>query len=191
MKVTKKDVEVELRADVFTEHPVSEIFEEFPSSENPFLSESLLVQGYDLIELIDKADPVEMLFLQLRGELPSPENKKLLKMLWLFVSSLGPRFSGSRVAANAAISRASSSHIVPIGLLGASGEYGGSAEVENGFTDFSLIAKASGIRSFVIETNAKLEAIPLDLKECILMDVRIDKNIVPTILDRMKSLGTS
>ena len=62
--------------------------------------------------------------------------------------------------------------------------------IDNNFTDFSKIAEAHGIKSFVVNTLNCLENIPLNLKEPIVLDVRINKEIVPPIFDRMEALGT-
>lgn len=61
--------------------------------------------------------------------------------------------------------------------------------INNGFTDFSMIAQASGIKSYVINKVEDLINTPLDLDEVILLDVRIDKEIIPPILERMNSLN--
>lgn len=61
---------------------------------------------------------------------------------------------------------------------------------ENGFTDFSQIAKASGLKSKVIETIADIKNVNLTITEPLLLDVRVDKEVVPPILGRLGVLGT-
>lgn len=62
--------------------------------------------------------------------------------------------------------------------------------IDNLFTDFSKIAEAHGVKSFIVNNLGCLQNIPLNLKEPILLDVRINPEVVPPIFDRMEALGS-
>ena len=54
--------------------------------------------------------------------------------------------------------------------------------------DYKSIAKASNMKSFIVNNYEDLKSIPLDLKEPILIDARINKEIQPPIKARIEQL---
>lgn len=125
-----RKVNIESRNDKFTTKIKSEITLEIPSEDNPFLAKEVRTHGYNVLELMDNCDHIDSLYLLFKGELPSATQKELLSKLSLFLMNLGPRHTSARTAANAGIGRTDVNHIVPIAVMGLSGAYNGSKEVE-------------------------------------------------------------
>ena len=61
------------RNDVFSERTATKIWQEVESQDNPYLADSCLCHGYDLLELTKKRSFVEVLYLLFRGELPDAD----------------------------------------------------------------------------------------------------------------------
>ena len=61
---------VESRNDIFVTRTVTKIWQEIESPTNPYLADSCLCHGYDLLELTQKRSFVEVFYLLFRGELP-------------------------------------------------------------------------------------------------------------------------
>ncbi|MCW8866722.1 MAG: hypothetical protein OQK09_13090 [Colwellia sp.] len=129
--MTNRKVKIESRNDSFTSKIKSEITSELPSDDNEFLVKETRIHGYDVMELMDSCDYNDVFFLLYSGELPTDEQKNLLRQLSVFLINLGPRHSSSRTAANAAVGRTDVNHILPIAIMGMGGAYGGSKEVES------------------------------------------------------------
>ncbi|QBG37212.1 citrate synthase [Litorilituus sediminis] len=128
--MTSRKVKIESRNEQFTSKIKSEITLEVPADDNEFLSKEMRTHGYDVLELMERCDHLDSLYLTFTGELPNKAQKKLLNSLAIFLMNLGPRHASSRAAANAGIGRTDVNHILPIGIMAMGGAYGGSKEVE-------------------------------------------------------------
>ena len=115
--MTRKHDEVRSRNENFVERVTTRIWEEQPSSDNPYLAESLRCHGYDLIELAEKRSFTDVLYLLFRGELPSKEQSQILQTLMIGLSSPGPRHPATRAAMNTGIGKTDPLHILPISLM--------------------------------------------------------------------------
>lgn len=129
--MSDRKVTIKSRNEQFSRQVKSSITLEIADDNNEFLSQQMFTHGYDVLDLMDHCDPIDNLFLLFKGELPSPENKKLLTTLSTFLMNTSPRSHGARAAANAGIGRTDVNHILPIAIMGMGGAYGGSKEVEN------------------------------------------------------------
>lgn len=114
----------------FQESATTEIWYEKPSDKNPYIADKSYLHGYDLLDLVQHRSFVDVLFLMFKGELPTPEQAKILETLMIACVSPGPRHPSVRAAMNAGVSKANHEHILPIGLMALGGEYNGAAEVE-------------------------------------------------------------
>jgi citrate synthase len=120
----------QLRALSFTRRTATRIWYEAPSPENPYIAEACRCHGYDLLELIQQRSFVDVLYLLLRGELPLPEQSRLLEALMVALINPGPRHPATRAAMNAGIGKTSTAHILPISLSILGGCHLGGGEAE-------------------------------------------------------------
>jgi citrate synthase len=116
-------IAVSRREDAFVDRPVTRIWREQATVENPYVAEKCACHGYDVLELANKRSYIDVLFLLFRGELPTAEQEQLLQRLMIAFINPGPRHPATRAAMNAGVSRTDVGHILPIALslLSASG----------------------------------------------------------------------
>lgn len=127
--MVEKGMKFERRPDQFAERLASRVWREVPSPENPYLAERCLCHGYDLLQLMEKRDFVDVLYLLIRGELPDADQKGLLGQLMVGLCSPGPRHPATRAAMSAGVGKTEPAHILPISLSTLGGEHLGGAEV--------------------------------------------------------------
>ena len=120
---------IQSRNEPFTQRTATRICEETPSAENPYLSQSSRCHGYDLGELMRKRSFVDVLFLLLRGELPTAEQGRLFETLLIGLSNPGPRHAATRAAMTAGVGKTDPAHILPIALSVLGGNHLGGGEV--------------------------------------------------------------
>ncbi|MGV1100731.1 citrate synthase [Thiovibrio sp. JS02] len=113
----------------FCHRTVTRIWQEVPSAENPYLAEQCRCHGYDVLELAQKRSFVEVVFLLFLGELPTPQQARLLSILFIAMINPGPRHPATRAVMNAAVSKTNPQHLLPIGLSVLGGAHLGGAEV--------------------------------------------------------------
>lgn len=117
------------RRDVkYASRVVTEIWEEQPSPQNPYLAERCRCRGYDLFDLMGNRSYVDMLYLLFIGELPTKEHARMLETLMIAFINPGPRHPAARAAIYAGCGRTQTSHILPIALSVFSGDHLGGAE---------------------------------------------------------------
>lgn len=124
-------VTVKKRDETFTVRVKSKICQEVPAPENPYIAERVLWHGYDVIELMRHRSLVDVIFLLIRGELPSVLQAHQLEQTLVFLANPGPRHSATRSVMNASVSKANPEHLLPIGLALLGGECLGAAEVRD------------------------------------------------------------
>jgi len=121
---------VESRNDIFVESTATKIWQEIESQHNPYLADSCLCHGYDLLELTQKRSFIEVLYLLFRGELPDVDEARLLEQLMISQINPGPRHPATRAAMNAGVGGTDREHILPIALSIYGGSHLGAGEVE-------------------------------------------------------------
>ena len=129
--MSDRKVKIESRNDQFTTRINSEIMDEVSADDNAFLTKTMRIHGYDLLDLMEEYDYQDIFYLIFKKELPNQTQKKLLRLLSVFLINLGPRHAAARAAANAGVGRTDTNHILPIAIMAMGGSYGGSKEVEN------------------------------------------------------------
>jgi citrate synthase len=147
--MNNRNIKIESRNDKFTSKIKSDITYEQPCEDNEFLVKEVRTHGYNVLNLMDSCDYIDVFFLLYQKDLPTKKQKSILTKLSIFLINLGPRHTSARAAANAGIGRTDVNHIVPIAIMGMGGEYGGSKEVEQAMrylkshhsSDFKLLAK--------------------------------------------------
>jgi citrate synthase len=120
---------VQRREVKYASRVATQIWDEQPSPQNPYLAERCRCRGYDLFDLMEKRSFVDMLYLLMRGELPSKEQAKILETLMIAFINPGPRHPAARAAIYAGCGRTQTSHILPIALSVLGGDHLGGAEV--------------------------------------------------------------
>lgn len=128
--MTTERRKVEIRNDVFVERTATKIWQEIESQNNPYLADSCLCHGYDLLELTQKRSFVEVLYLLFRGELPDTDETRLLEQLMIALINPGPRHPATRAAMNAGVGSTDREHILPIALSIYGGSHLGAGEVQ-------------------------------------------------------------
>ena len=121
--------QVRKRNMTFASRTVTRIWQETPSEKNPYLAEQCRCHGYDILELAQKRSFADVLFLLFQGELPTPEQARMLETLLIVLINPGPRHPATRAAMNAAVSKTHTQHLLPIGLSVLGGAHLGAAEV--------------------------------------------------------------
>ncbi len=124
------DRRVKSRGDDFAERPSTSIWREFPTDDNPYIAERCLCHGYDLLQLLRTRSFVDVLYLLLKGELPTHEQRVLLEKLMIALCNPGPRHPATRAGMNAAVSKTYVEELLPVGLLALSGSHLGAGEVQ-------------------------------------------------------------
>lgn len=128
---------VQLRQQEFAERIPTQIWQEEPTENNPFLAKTHRCHGYELFELMHKRSFVDVLFLLFRGELPNPAQTELLESLMIALISPGPRHNATRSAMQAGISKTDVTMLLPISLSVLSGEHNGAGIIEQCFVFFN------------------------------------------------------
>lgn len=114
--------QVKKRDEQFATRTVTRIWQEIPSTDNPYLAETCRCHGYDILDLAQKRSFVDVLFLLFQGNLPNPEQARLLESLLIIFINPGPRHPATWAAMNAGVSRTFPVHLLPIGLSILGGE---------------------------------------------------------------------
>ncbi|WDE01169.1 hypothetical protein [Thalassomonas actiniarum] len=115
---------------VYADKAQTNILLELPSDNNPYVTKTAYLHGYDVLELMAKKSFVETLLLLFTGELPPPEKVKLLEQLMVGLMNPGPRHPAVKAAMVAGVSKANAEHLLPVGLTVLGGKSNGAKEVE-------------------------------------------------------------
>ncbi len=125
-----KHDEVRSRNEPFVERTATRIWQELPSSDNPYIAASASCHGYDLFELMEKRSLVDVFYCLFRGELPSKAEAQLLQQLMIALINPGPRHPATRAAMNVGVGKTEPLHILPIATAVLGGDYMGGGEIE-------------------------------------------------------------
>jgi citrate synthase len=127
---TIKRMDARKRDDIFTQKAKTKIWHEQPSADNPYVAQTCRIHGYDIEELSGSISYTDAIYLNIKGEIPTPDKKALLNAIFVALSNLGPRHPATRAVMSAAVSKTKISHLLPIGLSVLSGDVSGANEVE-------------------------------------------------------------
>ncbi|MBI3773242.1 MAG: citrate synthase [Gammaproteobacteria bacterium] len=130
MSETKSSSKVSLRKEAFADRISTEIWQEIPASDNPYVATDARCHGYDLLDLVRHRSFIDVLYLLFRSELPNSGQSKLLESLFIGLINPGPRHPATQAAMNAGVSKVDYAHILPIALSIQGGSYLGGKEVE-------------------------------------------------------------
>lgn len=125
---------VQNRNEPFAKGIKTAIWREIAAPNNPYLTADIECCGYSRQQLLEQCSLIEMLFLSLTGELPSPEQCQLFEALWQACFNLGPRHAAVRAVFNAGASKTKVEHLLPVGLMLAGGAEDGAVAVTTAMT---------------------------------------------------------
>lgn len=121
---------VRSRGEKFTPRIETKITRETSAAHNPFLVEQCRMHGYDHLELIDRCEFSDVIFLLLRGELPEPGERRLFRRLSIALINPGPRHPATQASITAGVGKTLTVNVLPIALSIFGGEFDGAGGVE-------------------------------------------------------------
>lgn len=125
-----KHEQVRSRNEPFVARTATRIWQEQASTDNPYIADSVLCHGYDLLELMEKRSFVDVFYLLFRGDLPTVAEARLLQSLMIGLINPGPRHPATRAAMNAGVGKSDPVHILPIAAAVLGGEHAGGGIIE-------------------------------------------------------------
>lgn len=123
--------DIRSRGDTFAPHLETRITEEIPNATNPYLAEEMRFHGYDHLELMAKLPFTDVLFLLLRGELPTPEQADVFRRLSVALINPGIRHPAGQAAIVAGVGKTNMEQLLPISLTIYGGKENGAGAVED------------------------------------------------------------
>lgn len=117
------------RGDTFTAKIKTKVCLEEASNNTPWVAKSVHWRGYSQESLINNKSYTDVIWLLIRGELPTREQATCFERLFVMLSCPSPRSPEARAVMNASIGKTHFEHWLPIGLNVANGSYGGTLEV--------------------------------------------------------------
>jgi len=106
------------------------IWREEPEADNPFATKAAYCHGYDVYgEMLGQARWVDMLYLLLRGETPTPVQADLLETLAIALANPGPREPSVHAAMCGGVAGSTAAASLMAALSVGAGRYGGAREV--------------------------------------------------------------
>jgi citrate synthase len=154
MSQDDRHAQVRSRNEHFSARTATRIWQESPSSDNPYIAASALCHGYDLFELMEKRSFVDVFYLLFRGELPSATESLLLQQLMIALINPGPRHPATRAAMSVGIGKTEPLHILPIASAVLGGSYMGGGEIEDAMR-FLRKQQNSNVEQFFQAINEK------------------------------------
>lgn len=121
--------EIQDRREEYAARTATRIWYEQASEDNPYLAERCRCRGYDLFDLMEKRSFVDVLYLLVRGDLPTKDQARLLETLMIAFINPGPRHPATRAAMVSGVGKADTAHILPIALSVLGGQHLGGDEV--------------------------------------------------------------
>lgn len=118
----KRKISVKHRDDQYAEKYRTSVWLEQPSPENPFVETDASCYGYPLEELANNVDFAQMLFLMLKGELPSEPQKRFFNKLLVAFSHPGIRHDATRASILAGVGKTIPENVLPAAMLVFGGE---------------------------------------------------------------------
>jgi len=108
----------------------TKIWQDNPSPDNPFVTETSICHGYDVYgDLLENASFIDYLFLLFMGEAPTQAQKNLLESLAVALANPGPRDHSVRAAMNGGAGGSSNAACLIAALGVGAGNLGGGHEV--------------------------------------------------------------
>lgn len=130
------------------------IWYEEPEADNPFATKAAYCHGYDVFgEMLGQARWVEMLYLLLRGEAPTPVQANLLEALAVALANPGPRDQSIHAAMCGGVAGSTAAASLIAALSVGAGRYCGAREVFDAMTIW--IACGNDLASWVARATER------------------------------------
>jgi len=121
---------VRSRGDVFASKIETKITDEQSPIHNPYHVNKQLIHGYDHLDLIDNCNFADVIYLLLRGNLPSEKDSILFNKLALALINPGPRHPATQASITAGVGKTDTVNILPIALGVYGGAFDGAGDME-------------------------------------------------------------
>ena len=105
-------------------------YEESPDH-NPYLVKKQIIQGYDHLDLLDNSSFTDVIYLLLRGNLPSEKQSLIFEKLALALINPGIRHPAAQASITAGVGKSDTVNILPIALGIYGGTFDGAGNVED------------------------------------------------------------
>lgn len=124
------------REEEFSRKLETKITDEESPAHNPYLVSKQIIHGYDHLDLLDNCSFADVIFLLLRGDLPSPEQSILFNKLALALINPGIRHPATQASITAGVGKSDIVNILPIALGIYGGSFDGAGDVEKAIRFF-------------------------------------------------------
>ena len=132
---------VKSRGDAFATKIETKITSEQSPEHNPYHVNKQLIHGYDHLDLLDNCNFADVIYLLLRGNLPSEKDSLLFNKLALALINPGPRHTATQASITAAVGKTDIVNILPIALGVYGGTFDGAGNMEKTIRFFRKAAK--------------------------------------------------
>ncbi|NQY86409.1 MAG: citrate synthase [Colwellia sp.] len=150
---------VKSRGDVFASKIETKITCEQSPEHNPYHVNKQLIHGYDHLDLLDNCNFADVIYLLLRGNLPSEKDSILFNKLALALINPGPRHPAAQASITAGVGNTDIVNILPIALGVYGGTFDGAGNMENTIRFFRKAAKKPVIEFEEEALNKKIPSI--------------------------------
>ncbi len=151
---------VRSRGDKFALRLTTKITQEVASDENPYLAKQVRYHGYDQLELMDKCEVSDVIFLLFRGSLAQPEERELFRRLCIALINPGIRHPATQASITAGVGKTIPVNVLPIALSVYGGEFDGAADVEEAMRMFRRLSRKPASETLAALQNGELEKLP-------------------------------
>jgi citrate synthase len=132
---------VRSRNEQFTKRLATKITAEVANDSNPYLVKQVRYHGYDQLELMDKCEVSDAIYLLFRGELPNDYERELFRRLCIALINPGMRHPATQASITAGVGKTMPVNVLPIALSIYGGEFDGAADVENSMRLFRRLSR--------------------------------------------------
>ncbi len=148
---------VKSRGDVFANKIETKITDEQSPDHNPYHVNKQLIHGYDHLELLENCNFADVIYLLLRGNLPSEKDSLLFNKLALALINPGPRHPAAQASITAGVGKSDTVNILPIALGVYGGTFDGAGNIE---LTMRFLRKAAKKQVIEFEEDALNKKIP-------------------------------
>lgn len=150
---------VKSRGDAFAEKIETKITNEESPVHNPYHVSKQLIHGYDHLDILDNCNFADVIYLLLRGNLPSEKDSILFNKVALALINPGPRHAASQASITAGVGKTDTVNILPIALGVYGGTFDGAGDMENIIRFFRKAANKPTVELKEDALNKKIPSI--------------------------------
>lgn len=151
---------VRSREEVFATELTTKITEEVASENNPYLVNQVRYHGYDQLNLMDKCEVSDVVFLLFRGELPTATERELFRRLCIALINPGMRHPATQASITAGVGKTMPVNVLPIALSIYGGEFDGAADVEAAMRLYRRLSRKPVEATVAAYTSGEMDPLP-------------------------------